>query len=80
MRLPLVLVIVAYLGVLIYCITKGSVLVTNPNRAGFLALAQLPVVFLFATKNSVLFVSLQVIRYQLLSVTRVNFAFGGPSE
>lgn len=29
-------------------------LITNPNRGGFLALAQFPVVFLFATKNSVL--------------------------
>ncbi|KAF9241279.1 iron reductase [Melanogaster broomeanus] len=29
-------------------------LVSNPNRAGFLALAQFPIVFLFATKNSIL--------------------------
>ncbi|KAG1847157.1 iron reductase [Suillus subalutaceus] len=29
-------------------------LISNPNRAGFLALAQFPVVFLFATKNSIL--------------------------
>lgn len=29
-------------------------LVDNPNRAGFLALAQLPIVFLFGTKNSIL--------------------------
>ena len=27
-------------------------LIDNPNRAGFLAIAQLPPVFLFATKNS----------------------------
>lgn len=46
--------VAGYLATVIVCITKDSVLVTNPNRAGFLALAQLPVVFLFATKNSVL--------------------------
>lgn len=53
-RRILVLVTAGYLATLVYCITKDSVLITNPNRAGFLALAQLPVVFLFATKNSVL--------------------------
>lgn len=29
-------------------------LMDNPNRAGFIAIAQLPVVFLFGTKNSIL--------------------------
>ena len=35
-----------------------SELISNPNRGGFLALAQFPVVFLFATKNSILSVLL----------------------
>ncbi|KAI0742236.1 iron reductase [Daedaleopsis nitida] len=47
-------VIAAYLALLIACITMQVPLVDNPNRAGFLALAQFPVVFLFGTKNSVL--------------------------
>ncbi|OJT14547.1 Ferric reductase transmembrane component 3 [Trametes pubescens] len=47
-------VIAAYLAVLIVCITMNVPLTDNPNRAGFLALAQFPVVFLFGTKNSIL--------------------------
>ncbi|KAH7882662.1 iron reductase [Phlebopus sp. FC_14] len=42
----------SYLVVLLVCIIKDAPLISNPNRAGFLALAQLPIVFLFATKNS----------------------------
>ncbi|KAJ7869060.1 hypothetical protein B0H13DRAFT_2557871 [Mycena leptocephala] len=34
------------------CIVLKVPRVENPNRAGFLALAQLPPVFLFASKNS----------------------------
>jgi ferric-chelate reductase len=49
-----VIVIVAYLATLIYCIVYKSPLITSPNRAGFLALAQLPVVFLLGTKSSLL--------------------------
>jgi ferric-chelate reductase len=49
-----VLVIFAYLATLLYCIVHDSPLLTSPNRAGFLALAQLPVVFLLGTKSSVL--------------------------
>ena len=48
------MVIAAYLALLIACITMQAPLLDNPNRAGFLALAQFPVVFLFATKNSIL--------------------------
>ncbi|KAF8126327.1 iron reductase [Boletus edulis] len=36
------------------CIIKDAPLISNPNRAGFLAFAQFPIVFLFATKNSFL--------------------------
>ncbi|KAF7797826.1 hypothetical protein EIP86_009032 [Pleurotus ostreatoroseus] len=47
------LVVVGYVVAMLICLTKDSELVTNPNRGGFMALAQFPVVFLFATKNSV---------------------------
>ncbi|EPQ55534.1 iron reductase [Gloeophyllum trabeum ATCC 11539] len=49
-----ILVIAGYLATILVCIIKDAPLVENPNRAGFLAIAQLPVVFLFATKNSIL--------------------------
>ncbi|KAI0820540.1 iron reductase [Trametes gibbosa] len=48
------IVIAAYLVLLIACITMQATLIDNPNRAGFIALAQFPVVFLFGTKNSIL--------------------------
>ncbi|THH28732.1 hypothetical protein EUX98_g5458 [Antrodiella citrinella] len=48
------ILVAGYLATVLICITMDSELITNPNRAGFMALAQLPVVFLFATKNSVL--------------------------
>ncbi|KZT05108.1 iron reductase [Laetiporus sulphureus 93-53] len=48
------LLVAGYLACAITCMTLHVPLITNPNRAGFLALAQFPVVFLFATKNSVL--------------------------
>ncbi|KAI0071226.1 hypothetical protein K474DRAFT_1652757 [Panus rudis PR-1116 ss-1] len=51
---PLVLVIAAYLAVLLVCVTAHVPLLDNPNRAGFLALAQFPLLFLFSTKNSIL--------------------------
>ncbi|KAL4078073.1 iron reductase [Scleroderma citrinum] len=47
-------IVLAYLAVVLLCVIKDAPLISNPNRAGFLALAQLPVVFLFATKNSIL--------------------------
>ncbi|KAJ3995058.1 iron reductase [Lentinula boryana] len=46
-------VVLAYLIIVLICIIMDSQLMNNSNRAGFLALAQLPVVFLFATKNSI---------------------------
>ncbi|THH15440.1 hypothetical protein EW146_g5043 [Bondarzewia mesenterica] len=49
-----ILVVVGYIITIILCITLNAPLIDNPNRAGFLAIAQLPVVFLFATKNSIL--------------------------
>ncbi|CAL1697507.1 unnamed protein product [Somion occarium] len=48
------ILVAGYLATVIICIVMNSQLINNPNRAGFLALAQLPVVFLFATKNSIL--------------------------
>ncbi|KAK0234313.1 iron reductase [Armillaria fumosa] len=49
-----IFVVLAYFAVVLVCIVVDVPLKDNPNRAGFLALAQLPVVFLFATKNSLL--------------------------
>lgn len=49
-----VLLIAGYAAVVVVCICTSAVLVSNPNRAGFLALAQLTPVFLFASKNTVL--------------------------
>ncbi|SJL02859.1 uncharacterized protein ARMOST_06199 [Armillaria ostoyae] len=49
-----IFVILAYLAIVLVCIIVDAPLIDNPNRAGFLALAQFPVVFLFATKNSLL--------------------------
>ncbi|KAH9994986.1 iron reductase [Russula compacta] len=47
-------VVVLYFVLLIVCIVTHAPLIDNPNRAGFLAVAQFPIVFLFATKNSLL--------------------------
>ncbi|EJD05206.1 uncharacterized protein FOMMEDRAFT_145758 [Fomitiporia mediterranea MF3/22] len=47
-----VILVVGYYITILLCITLNSELIDNPNRAGFLAIAQLPPVFLFATKNS----------------------------
>ncbi|KAI5117821.1 hypothetical protein M0805_004951 [Coniferiporia weirii] len=47
-----IVLVIAYYVTLLLCITMHSELVDNPNRAGFMAIAQLPVVFLLATKNS----------------------------
>ncbi|TFK77223.1 iron reductase [Pluteus cervinus] len=49
-----ILLVACYLCALLVCIIRDAPLLDNPNRAGFLALAQFPVVFLFATKNSLL--------------------------
>ncbi|KAJ6621017.1 hypothetical protein B0H10DRAFT_2019643 [Mycena sp. CBHHK59/15] len=45
-------VIAVYSVFAVVSIVLNAPLLSNPNRAGFLALAQLPPVFLFATKNS----------------------------
>ncbi|KAF9256526.1 hypothetical protein L218DRAFT_936602 [Marasmius fiardii PR-910] len=49
-----ILLLIGYAVALVVCIVKDSVLAENSNRAGFIAIAQLPIVFLFATKNSLL--------------------------
>ncbi|TFY66277.1 hypothetical protein EVG20_g4809 [Dentipellis fragilis] len=49
-----VLVITGYLAIVLICTVTNAELINNANRAGFLAIAQLPVIFLFATKNSIL--------------------------
>ncbi|KAG1830120.1 iron reductase [Suillus variegatus] len=54
LNLGQIIVLSAYLAAVLVCIIKDAPLISNPNRAGFLALAQFPVVFLFATKNSIL--------------------------
>jgi predicted ferric reductase len=54
LNLGQIVVVSAYLAAVLVCIIKDVPLISNPNRAGFLALAQFPVVFLFATKNSIL--------------------------
>ncbi|KAF8527870.1 iron reductase [Hysterangium stoloniferum] len=47
-----------YIATILICITLKSPLMESPNRAGFLAIAQLPAIFLFATKNGILSVLL----------------------
>ncbi|KIM37682.1 hypothetical protein M413DRAFT_448216 [Hebeloma cylindrosporum] len=47
-------IIVGYIVTAVLCIVLDAPLVSNGNRPGFIALAQFPIVFLFATKNSVL--------------------------
>ncbi|KAG5635701.1 hypothetical protein H0H81_010349 [Sphagnurus paluster] len=53
-----ILLILTYLAILLTCILTAASLSTNGNRAGFLALAQLPPLFLLASKNSPLSVLL----------------------
>ncbi|KAJ7431080.1 iron reductase [Mycena galericulata] len=47
-----IFIVAGYITFALVCIVMDVPLMTSPNRAGFLALAQLPPVFLFATKNS----------------------------
>ncbi|KAF7761640.1 hypothetical protein Agabi119p4_9632 [Agaricus bisporus var. burnettii] len=49
-----IFVITGYLITVILCMVIEAPLLENSNRAGFIVLAQFPVVFLFATKNSIL--------------------------
>src|SRR4051794_31381313 len=51
---PAVIVLGGCIALVVTCIVVDASLVKNANRAGRIALAQLPIVFLFATKNSVL--------------------------
>jgi len=53
-----VVLVAGYIVTVILCIVLKSDLTYNSNRAGFMAVAQLPVIFLFATKNSILSVLL----------------------
>ncbi|KIY64942.1 iron reductase [Cylindrobasidium torrendii FP15055 ss-10] len=46
------LLVAVYYVVVLICLLMDSELKTNANRAGFMAIAQLPIVFLFAAKNS----------------------------
>ncbi|KAF7314253.1 Iron reductase [Mycena kentingensis (nom. inval.)] len=52
LNLGQVLIVAGYAAFALVCITYQVPLQENPNRAGFIALAQLPPVFLFAAKNS----------------------------
>ncbi|GJJ09433.1 hypothetical protein Clacol_003655 [Clathrus columnatus] len=52
------LLLAAYLATTLVCILYKSPILLSPNRAGFIALAQLPFIFLFAAKNSLLSVLL----------------------
>lgn len=47
------LVLGGYLLVLLYATFEGSNPFTDPSRSGYIAMSQLPVVFVFAAKNSV---------------------------
>jgi len=49
-----IIILIIYCLVLVICIVYKAPLMDNPNRAGFMAVAQLPFVFLFATKNNIL--------------------------
>ncbi|KAG6864120.1 hypothetical protein C0991_012346 [Blastosporella zonata] len=43
----------SYIATVLACICTSAPLMTNPNRAGFLAIAQLTPIFLLASKNTV---------------------------
>ncbi|KAH6917786.1 ferric reductase-like transmembrane component/FAD binding protein [Coprinopsis sp. MPI-PUGE-AT-0042] len=49
-----IILIAGYAATIVVCMMMEGDLMKNSNRAGYLAIAQLPIVFLFATKNSVL--------------------------
>ncbi|KAF9034815.1 iron reductase [Panaeolus papilionaceus] len=48
------LILTGYFAAVVVCTTYQVPLMTNSNRAGFIAIAQLPLVFLLGTKNSAL--------------------------
>ncbi|KAJ8468284.1 hypothetical protein ONZ45_g17299 [Pleurotus djamor] len=49
-----IFVIAAYVTIVLVCMLTDAILLENANRAGFIAFAQIPIIFLFATKNSIL--------------------------
>ncbi|KIK09642.1 hypothetical protein K443DRAFT_392442 [Laccaria amethystina LaAM-08-1] len=48
-----IVLVIGYLVTVILCMVLQAPLASNSNRPGFMAIAQFPVVFLFATKNSI---------------------------
>ncbi|KDR79548.1 hypothetical protein GALMADRAFT_265940 [Galerina marginata CBS 339.88] len=48
-----IFILTAYIAAVVLCMVMDVPLMSNSNRAGFIALAQFPIVFLFATKNSI---------------------------
>lgn len=46
--------VLTYVTTVLYCMIRNADLVANANRAGFMALAQLPVIMLLANKNSLI--------------------------
>ncbi|KAJ3488444.1 hypothetical protein NLJ89_g11617 [Agrocybe chaxingu] len=54
LNLGQIIIVAAYLLTVVLCIVLKAPLISNSNRAGFLALAQLTPIFLLATKNSIL--------------------------
>ncbi|KDQ49465.1 hypothetical protein JAAARDRAFT_187039 [Jaapia argillacea MUCL 33604] len=66
-----ILIVVGYLTTVLVCIIRNAPLMSNPNRAGFMALAQLSPVFLLSTKSLhtlPLFSSLPSLSYE-----KINF-------
>ncbi|KAF9565746.1 hypothetical protein CPC08DRAFT_157968 [Agrocybe pediades] len=48
-----ILLMVGYAITILLCMVLEAPLMSNSNRPGFIAIAQLPIIFLFATKNSI---------------------------
>ncbi|KAF8060247.1 hypothetical protein FPV67DRAFT_1588099 [Lyophyllum atratum] len=63
-----ILLITAYSSTVLACICTSAPLLSNSNRAGFLALAQLPPVFLLASKNT----PLSLLLPPFFAYTRLN--------
>ncbi|KAG6874035.1 hypothetical protein C0995_006892 [Termitomyces sp. Mi166 len=62
------MLIAGYAAAVVACICTSAELVTNPNRAGFLALAQLTPIFLFSSKNT----ALSLLLPPFFAYTRLN--------
>ncbi|KAG6890390.1 hypothetical protein C0992_001781 [Termitomyces sp. T32_za158] len=62
------ILITGYAVAVVLCICTSAELVSNPNRAGFLVLAQLTPVFLFASKNT----ALSLLLPPFFAYTRLN--------